>query len=593
MIRRTFLKCLVLVLSSTCLMPLRAFAQVVVGQVAKSLGLVLSTPGRVGFYIDYSELDTIGEHTFYVCRTHGTAGSVSVDFSTHGDSHSQVTGTLTWGDGDASIKSFKVSVGSKGSGEHRIYAKLSNPVGGVALHNGVNTQAYGVIDDDTIAPDSQAVFFDTNASLNGNGTQASPYDNIYDAIGNVGSKRYIYGKGTVTPDGTNTGLIGGTFNCITPPAGRASEETRVYIRNWPGNTLVVDGAGASNINGFFTEGGESYQTYRGIQFKNINVTGVAGFNNGAAIFYNYGSSTMINIELCSADNINGSTNDGAYMLWGVDGGKVWRCTSNNIQDNGNNTHQNTAGVFYYSSTNLSIQRCEFTNSGNGIFMKRMEAGDVVASVRFNKIKTINGVRYGYGSSGQEPNYGIVQSNLFKDCNIYQAIEHTGAGPNQKGKQWICNNVFDSCGGGDNGAIRSTDTYNHQIFNNIFYNCVRTWDMPEYVPYQSNQSASQIEYADYNHEHGSIRDLYRHLSIKYTTLEQIRTATGFAVNDRSGDPKFINPSLDDYRLDIGSPCIGGGVASTNQGLYLIGVEKVGLSGAALEPSPSSPSDVAVS
>ncbi len=535
--------------------------------------------GRFSFYIDYSELTSVGAHVFYIQRTHGSVGQVSVTVQSFGDGHRGIDSIITWEDGQVGIKKVTIHVVSKDAGEHRIYVKLSNPTGGAVLHNGVNTQAYGVIDDDTIAPDSQAVFFDTNASLNGNGTQASPYDNIYDAIGNVGSKRYIYGKGTVTPDGTNTGLIGGTFNCITPPAGRASEETRVYIRNWPGNTLVVDGAGASNINGFFTEGGESYQTYRGIQFKNINVTGVAGFNNGAAIFYNYGSSTMINIELCSADNINGSTNDGAYMLWGVDGGKVWRCTSNNIQDNGDNTNQNTAGVFYYSSTNLSIQRCEFTNSANGIFMKRMEAGDVLASANFNLFKTGIGIRYGYGSLGQEPNYGIVQSNLFKGNTLYYGIQHTGAGATQAGYQWIMNNVFDNSGGGNNGAIHIIDTYDCVIVNNIFARCKKIWDIPNNI--QQDPARNIIAQGDYNHEFDDIgyRSMYHeHLSVEYYTLSGVGSLNAafpaLESNTVSSNPLFSNVGLDDYTLQAGSPCLAAGIDNTDKGIYLTGIELIG-------------------
>ena len=45
------------------------------------LNITLSTAGRVGFYVDYSELATTGTHIFYVARTHGTAGAVSVSYA--------------------------------------------------------------------------------------------------------------------------------------------------------------------------------------------------------------------------------------------------------------------------------------------------------------------------------------------------------------------------------------------------------------------------------------------------------------------------------------------------------------------------------
>ena len=107
-----------------------------------SLSLVISTPGRIGFYCDYSELSDAGTHTFYICRTHGTAGTVSVNYSTAGDTHTAVSDTLTWLDGEADIKTVTVPVSASdlsvhaaaGLGEHRIILSLSNPLGGAVLH---------------------------------------------------------------------------------------------------------------------------------------------------------------------------------------------------------------------------------------------------------------------------------------------------------------------------------------------------------------------------------------------------------------------------------------------------------------------------
>jgi len=591
--RRQFIKAIALAYPSS-LIATSVLAESSVAIIVRQMNLALASAGRLSFYIDYSERTDIGKHKFYVCRSHGTSGSISVDYESFGDNHVNVKGTLTWNDGQADIKAFEVDVPTKNNGMHRTYVKLSNPTGGAELQNGTNTIAYGVIDDETIANNSLSVFFDTELSVNGDGSLLNPYNNIYDAIQNVGTKRYIYGKGTVTPNGTNKNKIGGgEFNCISPPASRLDEESRVFIMNWPGYKLVVDGAGNSNCNGFYTKNEASFQTFRGIDFKNINVTGVTGFNNAAAIFNHYGDSKMVNIEYCTADNINGSSNVGAFLPWGVDGGKIWRCAANNMQIKGDNTDHNTAGVFYYSSTNLSIQRCEFTNSANGVYMKRMEAGHVVASVRFSIFKTSVGILYGYGSTGQEPNFSVVQGNLFKNCNKYCAIQHTGAGSNQQGKQWICNNVFDSCGGGDNGAIKSVDTYHHQIFNNIFYNCVKMWDMPETLDAQSNTSKPVIEYANHNNEFGTVGVMYEHLGTTYDSALKIKSATGFAQNDTSYDPKFIDPSVNNYRLAADSPCMTGGINNVSQGIYLTGVEKLGSSdGSILFDPPEAPTGVKI-
>ena len=114
------------------------------------LSLALSGPGRIGFYIDYSERTSPGEHVFYVCRTHGTEGAVGATYTSYGDAHMVVTGSVSWADGEADIKRFKINVPSKPSpGEHRIWVQLSDPTNGAVLHFGDYTRAYGVIDDGT------------------------------------------------------------------------------------------------------------------------------------------------------------------------------------------------------------------------------------------------------------------------------------------------------------------------------------------------------------------------------------------------------------------------------------------------------------
>jgi len=555
---------------------------------AAVLSLALSTAGRVSFYVDYSELATAGTHTFYVARTHGTTGAVSVNYATSGDTHTVVNGTLNWADGEANIKKFTVPVSSSdltthdasGLGEHRITATLSSPTGGLVLHNGTYTKAYGVVDNATmIASDANAVFYDSAAAGGGTGTQASPYNNIYTAITNLGAKRYLYGKGVTVPDQTNSTGAGGTAtaSCIFPPATRTSEATRVYIRNWPGSTWDIDGATetTNGAAGFYTESGESYQTYKGIDFKNLDGT-VTGTINGHGILYRYGNSVGINVEHCTADNINGTANNGAYQLWGVDGGRVWRCTSNNIQTNGDNTNGNTGGVYTYLGTNLSVQRCEFTNSAQGVFHKRFALGDVSTAVRFCLFETSTQEAIHYSTSGSgDPSheYTLAQNNIIKSSTI--GISHN-SGYNDASlgyKHAWSNNVFDSVAFGTIGAVHFNEAFSSQLYNNIFLDCRRIWNE---TSDSTGLKSPGVEYADYNLEFGTTLAgfFYGWKGTAYATAAALNTASGFAGNDTTGDPLFTNTASNDYSLQGGSPALTGGVSSTQQGIYLTGDEVIG-------------------
>jgi len=545
------------------------------------LSLALTTAGRLGFYIDYSELTAASTHKFYICRTHGTSGAVSVTYTTSGDDHTSVTGSVAWADGDASIHVVDVPVtagnlsthDAAGLGEHRITMQLSAPTGSAVLHHESYSRAYGVIDNATmIASDANAVFYDSAAGA-GTGTQASPYNNFYTAMTAMGSKRYFYGKGTSTVDSTNLGF-GATYT-LPVPTSRAGEATRAYVRNWPAATWTVTGTGTDKA-GFYTLSGEDYHTYRGIDFSALDSSSQA---NGFGIFYHSGNSSGINIELCTADDINGgNANNGAYMVWGVDGAKVWRCTSNNIQKIGDNTNENTAGIFSYTGKNISVQRCEATASNSLIYHKEVgTAFDATASVRFCIDSTLVGIHFGGSGSASVPHsYTVVQGNLFK-ANAGIGIYHNTGVPGTNGttnaaKHWWAGNVFDGRGAGENAAIHGRQSYEAGVFNNIMNNCRKVW-----ADYQDTTAYGAVfEFADYNNEYGTTltSERYEWKGVDYTTAAALFTAGGYAANDVNGDPVFTNTATNDYTLATGSASIGAGVGGTDCGIYLTKQEVIG-------------------
>ena len=588
--RRFFLKLVAASIAATNLYKVpQLHAQTVSSQNSLlSLQLNLSGAGRLGFYIDYSERETVGDHTFYVTRTHGSQGALSVTYATEGDTHTSVSGSISWADGDMSIKSFTVEVtgtdlnthqNTLGLGEHRVVARLSNPTNNAVLHFGTEeTKAYSVIDNGVLASDANALFYDSAAVTNGTGAQTSPYNSVYDAIANIGSKRYLYGKGTTLVDNTFTDNLAGPVVGVLPsPATRASESERVYVRNWSGNTWTISSGNIASA-GFYGDAGQSYITYKGIDFLTITATTSSAF----AILYFYGGSVGINIENCSGTDIDGkaNANHGAFLLWGVNGSKVWRCTGDNIKDGGSTTTGNTSMLSTYDGTNLSVQRCEATNTSALMYQKRVAAPfDVSTSVRFCKDATQNGVFYGAsGGAGVPHSYTIVQCNVFLPTggsNI-GLLHNPGTGVNgtdNADKHWWCNNVFYQRGGGENGAIQFNQAYNAIIFNNIYLDCRRLWREPS----DSSSRGPVMEYADYELHFGTTLAgfFYEYQGTSYGSAAELQAVRpDFAVNDVNSDPLFTNAVGGDFTLQVTSPALTGGVSGTQQGVYLLGIEKIG-------------------
>lgn len=553
--------------------------------------LTLSGAGRFSFYLDYSERSSVGDHTFYVWRTQGSAGAVSVDYATSGDTHATATGTLSWADGEQGIKSFTANVASKNNGLHQIVAILSNPTGGAVLHNGTNTVAYGVIDDGTIPSDSIARFVNEQAGTNGTGTQASPYDNYVDAYNDANSNtaiRYIFGQGTTTIDGTqhttptsgpNGG--GGQANCLLIPQNRTGEANRLWIMNWPGNTWSVTGGAATNVVGFYNEniaGAASYVTFRGIDFSSIDgasLSNCEGF--GIGYFKDSTPPTQVNVEYCTGDDINGSSNTALVQGYYVDGLRMWRCTANNIQVNGSNTNINAGGLMLsYNHTNFSIQRCEATNAGNGIYHKGMGlANNVGPRVMFCYIHDMSvGLEWGFASSGGESNFCQITNNLFKNLTSFYGMYDRGASINADGQNLIAHNVFDNAGASGNSAIYTNSVYESIRYCNIFVNGDIAW-RTNATQFQSDQARDQIKYSDYNHIHNLSTAAYRHLAVNYSTSALLNASyPAFAANDTDGDPLFTAPLSNDYTLGGGSPCLAAGPSGIDDGIYILGSEAVG-------------------
>lgn len=554
----------------------------------------LSGPGRVGFYVDYSERSSAGFHTFYVCRTHGTTGAVTVEYETIGDAHQAVSGTLAWADGEADIKSFTAEVtagdlsahDSAGLGEHRIVARLHTPGGGVVLHRGVYTRAYGVLDNATlIASDANAIFIDFDAVSNGTGTQASPFNNWFDARDqwidlNVGSsdfRRYIYMMGTAISDGTD---LHGATNVFDEEGHGAqagnldgnSDTDRLIIRNWPGQTCTV--AGGTGNAGFFLESACNYTTFRGISFDGLSTAGTTA----QCYAFDYRHAAIApTFELITVNDLTtGANSDTAaiHMTGSPEGWNIWRCKFTNIVKENGTIMQ---GIEQYDGGFGSLQRSELDDCTYYQKDSPASPGGVPNTgicIRFCIISSM--IRLSGLGTNVNNTYVIIQGNLLRNGTIENpALRYdSGNGGGVGDKQWIVGNVFADCGYGTSSTNPMMRVFNDEhdnfiIFNNIYYQGFGIW--------RFDPTTRIYEYCNHNHEYSvglANTYLYNYQGGEYNTTSAMNTAEGFEANHSTGDPLFTDLVNNDVSLGVGSPCLGSGVDGTNNGVFLTGVEALG-------------------
>lgn len=558
------------------------------GVSAVSMNLNLSTAGRLGFFIDYSERETVGDHTFYVARTHGTQGTVGCTWTAYdsADGTELASDTVYWNPNSADIKSFTVNVPSKPAGDHRIYVLLSNATGGAVLHHGEHTVAYGIIDDDTIAT-SNAIFLDMDAATDGDGTQGNPFNSWFSARAAVTpSLRFLYIKGMLEPlddlqamsQVVNHIALRDTFE------GRFSESQRLVIRNWPGFVGGIDGNGQTNCAGFVCDGGSSttgevkYITFRKLLGTNLNTS--SGTTGGGKCYFlrTRGGTDMVGhftAEHITIDGIVSGAN-AATAVWYSETCthlKLWRWDSKNTSHH--NIDQRLINLQLYRTDMVSVQRCTFHETSGGIYEKEgiSNRNTVGITARFN-IFTNSDARFGTQGGVQMQDFHIVQNNVFISLNdTYTQIPvrfYVSGDKTISTRNVVSNNVFHGYDHPTIGAVY-VDTAGFEgvcIYNNIFYDVKRA--------YRFDEGSDTPLFIDYNHYENPNKDpvVMTIGALSDLSLTGIQQQTSFSDNASTGSPVFNDAANGDYTLQLGSIPTTGGSGGAPQGIYIGDFVKIG-------------------
>lgn len=135
-----------------------------------------------------------------------------------------------------------------------------------------------------------------------------------------------------------------------------------------------------------------------------------------------------------------------------------------------------------------------------------------------------------------------------------------------GQAWICHNTATSSVSGTPCVWPSGAWSNIHFRNNVMVGNA----MPT-VNDDSGESQTGNDFdGDQLYSTGST--LFRWKNTNYSSLSSLRSATGFEMNGRSGNPLFVSSATGDYRLQATSPAIDGG-------LLLMGINDRRYNGAA--------------
>lgn len=121
-----------------------------------------------------------------------------------------------------------------------------------------------------------------------------------------------------------------------------------------------------------------------------------------------------------------------------------------------------------------------------------------------------------------------------------------------GEAWICHNTI-ACARPQTSSVHPSGEYwNLHFRNNILTGRDR-------APVNDDAGESQTG-NDFDHDllFPSAGTVFRWQGVNYASLAALRSATGFELGGRSGDPLFTNAAAGDYTLSAASPAVDGGV-----------------------------------
>ncbi len=379
-----------------------------------------------------------------------------------------------------------------------------------------------------------------------------------------------YGASQLTSAGDTLYIRAGTYNVTGAtwntstiyPRANGTSAARITIRNYPDETVTLDG-GSAPTNGIIGIGGYDYITIKGLIIK-------------GQVKLMYGDHAIL--EDCDVsvggDSYTGDTGFGDVIFLAETTGSIirnCRIHDNTVQ---REDRLNSPLIMEYSTTDLTIEYCDIYNSvGCGI---RFKDNPENVTVRYCHI--YGNYYSGIAGPSQSQGYDMyVYQNVIRGNNTNSGDEHY---PEHGGvrinvyidRSYIYNNTFYDNGFSDLTVINTTGVDNINFFNNISY-------LPNtrHIALQYTVTPAVLDYSDYNCFYND-QD-YESQNSLITSLTAWGSATSLDANSVTSDPGFINASgnwnlpTDFKRASYSADGRGGDYPSVI-GAYVTGNEVIG-------------------
>jgi hypothetical protein len=378
----------------------------------------------------------------------------------------------------------------------------------------------------------------------------------------------------------------------------------IYLRNYTGNSPIIDATGITTQNSVISLINRSNITIEGLEIQN-------NIQNEAQGIRIEGFGHNITIKNCDLHDIKFSSNpqdtakDTIYALGIIVYGdsttpisnlkiianKLHDCRlgySEGIEVNGNVDGFEITENEVYNLDNIGIDICGHEGTCPNATYDQARNGTVKGNIVHNCISPIatsggiyvdggkntvieNNISYhnGYGieigceTKGKTTDAIKVRNNILYD-NVSCALALGGYDyPNTTGKvtnSSFCNNTcyYNDSSNSGNGEMYLSYSNNTVIENNIFY----VSSQGILADAELSQSGLKFNYNDFFAQSGSSNFTTNWHGNTYTTYAKFVSATKTNANSIFSDPQFVNASVSDpnFHIEANSPCINKGDTS---------------------------------